>query len=415
MSTLSRYGTRFLAIVPLAALLAAGCERDSIGPSGPSLLAHGQGGGRGGDATSGFAVLANQAVTCTGGNITGDVGTFQAPPTGSVTQSENCVITGTVQVGTPASIQAFNAFLVSYIALTPQPGDCPNLIAGTLAGQSFGAGVYCISAEAKTGVLTLTGGGPWTFKVPAGALTGTNFSVVMADGGDPCNVTWWVDAAATMTDSDLRGNILAGAAITLTRGTLNGNAWAGADGVGDVTITSTVVTGCGAAGSPSCKVSGDRVTGGGWINGPSDAKANFGVAGGISHGEFRGHLTYQDRGPQGKRDDVKVQGRRVTAYIVLDAVSRRIEGTARVNGRRGFTYRVDVSDNGEPGRNDVFTIRLWNASGALVYSASGTLGGGNIQLHTRRGHGQGCNQNGDDDDDDDDDSHDDDDDDGHGD
>jgi len=35
-------------------------------------------------------------------------------------------------------------------------------------------------------------------------------------------VTWWVDAAATMTDSDLKENVLAGAAITLTRGTFEG-------------------------------------------------------------------------------------------------------------------------------------------------------------------------------------------------
>ncbi|HEX9705735.1 MAG TPA: post-COAP-1 domain-containing protein [Gemmatimonadales bacterium] len=406
MTTLSRHSTRLLAILPLAALLAAGCDRDSIGPSGPSLLADRRGDG---DATaSGFAVLANQAVTCTDGTITGDVGTFQAAPTGSVTQT-TCPITGTVQVGTAASIQAFNAFLLAYTALAPQSSDVCPIITGTLAGQSLAPGIHCLSAEAKTGVLTLTGSGPWTFKVPAGALTGTNFSVVMADGGQPCNVTWWVDAAATMTDSDLKGSILAGAAITLTRGTFSGNAWSKAD----VTITGTALTGCAAPGSSFCNGSGDRVTGGGWISGPSGAKATFGVSGGIKNGRFSGNLSYDDRGLAGKADDVKVKSSRVTAYTLLDAVTRRIEGRARMNGRRGFTYRVDVSDNGEPGGNDVFAIRLWNASGALVYSASGTLQGGNIKLH--RSSGRACKDHDDDDhDDDDNDDDDDDDDDGHG-
>src|ERR1051325_10268275 len=78
---------------------------------------------------------------------------------------------------------------------------------GTLAGRILPPGIYCVSAEAKTGVLTLNGPatGSWTFKVAdgasTGALTGTSFSVVMAGGGQACNVIWWSEAAATLTDS----------------------------------------------------------------------------------------------------------------------------------------------------------------------------------------------------------------------
>ena len=118
---------------------------------------------------------------------------------------------------------------------------------------------------------------------------------------------------------------------------------------------------------------GDFVTGGGWITGtPSGAKGNFGVAGGIKNGSFWGHLTYIDHGSKGP----KVKGTGVTMYVVVNATTRHIEGTAEVNGQGGFTYQVDVSDNGEPGRNDVFTLRLSNG-----YVASGNLAGGNIQLH----------------------------------
>ncbi len=122
-----------------------------------------------------------------------------------------------------------------------------------------------------------------------------------------------------------------------------------------------------------CVGANDFVTGGGWITGTSSgAEANFGVAGGIKSGAFWGHLTYIDHGPGGP----KVRGTGVTAYLVVNDTTRHIEGTAEINGQGGFTYQVDVSDNGEPGRNDTFALRLSNG-----YSASGFLQGGNIQLH----------------------------------
>jgi hypothetical protein len=123
--------------------------------------------------------------------------------------------------------------------------------------------------------------------------------------------------------------------------------------------------------TPSC-TGADFVTGGGWITGPTSGKANFGVAGGIKQGAFWGHLTYIDHGPGGPQ----VKGTGVTAYSVTNPTTRHIEGTAQVNGQDGFTYQVDVVDNGEPGRNDQFALHL-----SSNYAASGTLDGGNIQLH----------------------------------
>jgi len=195
--------------------------------------------------TTGFALLGNAAVTCTDGTVTGNVGTFLATPTGAITQT-SCPITGSINVGTAASVQAYNAFLAEYAALAPKPGDVCTTETGTLAGVILAPGNYCFDAAATlTGVLTLNGppNAIWTFKIGTlgtGALTGTNFSVVMAGGGNACNVTWWVSQAATMTTSAFQGSILAGAAITLTGGTFNGNAWSQAG----VTVTGTAVTGC---------------------------------------------------------------------------------------------------------------------------------------------------------------------------
>ena len=98
----------------------------------------------------------------------------------------------------------------------------------------------------------------------------------------------------------------------------------------------------------------------------------FGVAGGIKSGAFWGHLSYLDHGGDGP----KVKGTGVTGYQKVDATTRRISGTAEVNGREGFTYEAVVSDRGEPGRNDGFALRLSNG-----YQAAGSLRGGNIQLH----------------------------------
>jgi hypothetical protein len=186
------------------------------------------------------------------------VGTFNAAPTGSVTQT-SCPVTGTVHVGDTLARQAYNAFLSAYAALAPKTGDVCTTLTGTLDGRTLSPGSYCFPAAATlTGVLTLNGpsNGTWIFKIGTlgtGALTGTHFSVVMAGGAQPCNVTWWVAQAATMTNSRFVGTILAGAAITSTGGTfggtLVGRAWAKAD----VTSTGTAITNtCSASGPPTC-------------------------------------------------------------------------------------------------------------------------------------------------------------------
>jgi hypothetical protein len=123
--------------------------------------------------------------------------------------------------------------------------------------------------------------------------------------------------------------------------------------------------------SAACIPSGEFVTGGGWITGPSGAKATFAVAGGMRPGW--GHLLYIEHA----QAPVRVKATTITGYQNMGGNMRRITGTAEVNGQSGFTFTVDVADNGEPGAGvDTFALQLSNG-----YAASGTLGGGNIQLH----------------------------------
>lgn len=128
------------------------------------------------------------------------------------------------------------------------------------------------------------------------------------------------------------------------------------------------------SGSSSLRApSDDFVTGGGWITGtPTGARANFGVKGGVDvNGAFFGRLNYVDH-----ETNMHVKSESVTNYVIVNATTRQISGTASIDGVSGFTFTVTVSDAGEPGTADTFAISL--SSG---YAASGTLQGGNIELH----------------------------------
>jgi hypothetical protein len=219
-------------------------------------------------AASDFAVLSAApgglgAVTCTDSTITGNVGSSGLPA--SVVQT-SCTITGAIVA--PVSAGVLTAFNGAYDALADQ--SCDTFLTGTLADVTLTPGTYCFAAAATlTGTLTLAGSSTdtWLFKVGTsgtGALTGTNFSVVMANGASACNVTWWVAEAATMTTSSFLGTILAGAAITGTgvapTSPFEGRALAKAG----VTLTNVAFVGCT----------------GGSIGGTTKSKCNQGVGNG---------------------------------------------------------------------------------------------------------------------------------------
>ena len=145
---------------------------------------------------------------------------------------------------------------------------------------------------------------------------------------------------------------------------------------------------------PGTTIPCDFVTGGGFIVGSGSpesslaagAKANFAVGGGVKNGAFWGHLEYNDHSTS---PPLRVHGTSVTGYAFgpNPDTDRIITGTAQVNGADGFTYAVQVTDGGEPGRGvDRFSIDVFDATAAEIYEAGFTYGdgpiaGGNIQLH----------------------------------
>lgn len=198
-----------------------------------------------------FAVLAGSAVTCTDSTVNGDVGVADAL---EITNTR-CTITGTIEAGTVAAQTAYATFLDDYAALELDP-QC-DFFNVPLAGAFLPPGVYCYDAAVTVtdSTLTLVGSASdtWLFRIGTlgtGALTGTNFDVVLT-GGATCNsdVLWWTAQAATLTGSAFIGNILAGADITITAGNLDGQVLAGGTGdttapTGAVTLTGTTVDFC---------------------------------------------------------------------------------------------------------------------------------------------------------------------------
>jgi len=122
-------------------------------------------------------------VTCTSSTTSGDI----AVATTTAFTNTGCSISGNIHAGDAVAAQAYNDYLNT---LQQHRGRACSgaTLTGTLAGRTLAPGIYCVSAEAKTGVLTLNGPatGIWTFKVTdgasTGAFTGTSFSVVMAGG-----------------------------------------------------------------------------------------------------------------------------------------------------------------------------------------------------------------------------------------
>ncbi len=125
---------------------------------------------------------------------------------------------------------------------------------------------------------------------------------------------------------------------------------------------------------PGSGPAGSSTTGGGWITlTPGGGKGTFGVSAAFRpDGSLAGHLVYTDHDI-----DLKVQSTAMTDFV--PGCTSQIDGTATANSAP-VTFNVTVTDHGEPGTADTFSIVIPE----LGYSQSDTLGGGNIQVHRLR-------------------------------
>jgi hypothetical protein len=332
-----------------------------------------------------FAVLGASTVTNTGPTIvTGDLGV--SPGTAVTGFPPGTVTGGIIHAGDATALAAQADAHTAYAALVAEP--CGTNLTGQVLGTSPGAvtlspGVYCFNSSAQlTGTLTLNGSGVYVFQMGSTLTTASNSSVVLANGATGGNVFWQVGSSATLgTNTVFAGSILALISDTVTTGTsVCGRVFAL---TGAVTQDSNAITaagscggsgtGGGGGGGQQCK---DFTTGRGHITGPSGNKAKFEFKAGFKDDEdensLRGEVVYVD---DGFECSLRVRSTSVTAYLEKGPNSRRIQGTAEINGHDG-TYQLDVTD--DESSTDSFAIHLSNG-----YSASGKLKNGHIEIHRR--------------------------------
>ena len=84
----------------------------------------------------------------------------------------------------------------------------------------------------------------------------------------------------------------------------------------------------------------------------------------------KGHLNYQDEGT-----GLRLRSTGITAYLVMGAVQRRIEGTGVLNDGTTVTWVVNAFDD-EAGGGDQFAIAVSNG-----YADNGFLLKGDIRIH----------------------------------
>ncbi|MHB1050330.1 MAG: ice-binding family protein [Bacteroidota bacterium] len=420
------------AMITIAMLFFAGCDTNAPSAAGDYNALSGPQGSlmKSADVSllgsaSTFAVLGGTTVTSDGATLlNGDLGVspgtaitgFQPEPINSIEGPGTVtaglgVVNGTIYAGGPVAAQAHNDAVIAYNYLVAQVPDTTYSGVTQLDGLTFTPGTYSFAPSANLQVngtvyLDFQGNSDALFIFQFGTtlvtMAGSNV-VAINTGNQTCsgaNVFWAVGSSATIDGSQFVGTVIATTTITMTYG-------ANVDGRmlalnGAVTMIADTISVCngtdgGVIDPPvPCR---DFVTGGGWITGTSDGngkkedknnKATFGVSGGIKNGEFWGQLSFNDHGKNG----IKVKSTSVTNYLVIDPVTRQIDGIATINGQGAFAYTVIVVDNGEPGRNDSFSLTLSNG-----YTVSGTLQGGNIQLHRKcddanDGHGNDDNGGG---------------------
>jgi hypothetical protein len=401
-----------------------------------------------------FAVLGGTTVTSVGPTvITGDLGVspgtaitgFQPAPAntisgpGTVTPGDG-VVTGTIYASGPVAAQAHNDAVIAYNYLVSQVPDADKIYAGVtqLDGMTLTPGVYSFEPSANlqvNGTLTLDfqGNADAVFIIKLGTtlvtMSGSNVVAINNPNTtcDGANVFWAVGSSATIDGDQFLGSVIAYTTITMAatavvEGETNvsgriialggavtmasaktiavcdstGTAPGGGDGTGNGNGDNN------GKGSKGHKVSGDRVTGGGWFydgsskgskgkgsRGHKRNRETFAISGGIVNGDFWGNLSYDDHQKHG----LKIKSSEITGYFIIDAMTRRIEGTLKGKGSKGSkgsmdagTFTVIVMDNGEGNKHhnsgDTLNLELFDASGASYYMTSGILDGGNIQIHT---------------------------------
>ncbi len=196
-----------------------------------------------------------------------------------------------------------------------------------------------------------------------------------------------VAIAVLANDSDPDGDTLSVVAVT---DPAHGSAAMGGDGTvtytpdagfaGADTFEYTISDGAGGTDAATVFVTVEEgpptvnsVKGSGWIPLPGGGNAKFQANAQDSQSLPKGRIRYDAGG-------IKLAGT-VTELRFLSPTAATLSGPCDRADGSPCTFEATAEDNGQPGKGaDRFSIRVFDAVGNPVHSASGLLGGGNIQI-----------------------------------
>jgi len=200
-----RRTTRFVLVIPVAALLAACGDSSGPGPAVPSL-----------GAAQTYGILAGSAISCvTGATVGGDIGLSPGGASSITGFPTPCTRTGATHAADAAAAAAQLDLTAAYDGLAGLA--CGTTISADLGGTTLAPGVYCSGSGLNlTGALTLSGSGTYVFQAGSALTVATSGSVVLASGAQSKNVYWKVGSSATLgSGSAMKGNIVALTSISL--------------------------------------------------------------------------------------------------------------------------------------------------------------------------------------------------------
>ncbi len=120
------------------------------------------------------------------------------------------------------------------------------------------------------------------------------------------------------------------------------------------------------------------ITGGGWLELEGERQTFGFVAQVQRNGSLRGSLEYQDHGWQ-----LNLKSFVIDWVYVPNPSEGYFSGRATLNGSGDYRFWVALWDGGTPGTSDRFMLWVYDGANNLIYSAWGTLAGGNLMVHTR--------------------------------
>ncbi len=169
----------------------------------------------------GYSLLSSAAITNAGASVyPGAVG---VGPGGALTGMEAAVTVCPDEIGSPAAIAALDDLRTAYAFASDRLPTA--ILAGDLAGQTLGPGIYRSGAALamSTTLVFDAGNNPdavFIIQTPAAVNTAAASNMILANGAKSSNIFWQVGGAVTLgADSHFVGTILGNAAITLGAGT----------------------------------------------------------------------------------------------------------------------------------------------------------------------------------------------------